>query len=94
MKPIYYSYPKPISKSFSKPCFLFLSAIVLTSFFASCTADEIEVQPKNEIIKESSFQRNDTILNDTIPSNTTNTTNGGEIILPPKTPPPPPPSNP
>lgn len=90
MKTIIAFYPYLKVKLFNKKPVLFLSAIVITSLFASCTADEIEDQPQKVILKEIYFQRNDTILHDTIPTNTSTTTNGGEIdppiIIPPKKP--------
>lgn len=90
MKPIYNSYPKPKCRLLHKTCVLFVAAITLTSLFASCTADEIEVQPETETLKEGYFQRKDSIVKDPIPSNTTNIPPGGEIDPPVKFPPPPP----
>lgn len=76
MKSIYNSYPKPKSRLLHKTCVLFVAAITLTSLFASCTADEIEVNPKTEILKEGYLQRKDSIVKDSIYSNTPNSTNG------------------
>lgn len=93
MKPTY-SYPTPIFKSLSKCSFMFMAAIAIISFFASCTADEIEYQPKNEagfqsrneagfqskneVIEENFLRPNDSIINGP-DSNTT--------IIPPINPP-------
>ncbi|MEC4004309.1 hypothetical protein OX283_006550 [Flavobacterium sp. SUN052] len=79
-------------KAFNKTHVLFLVAIVTTSLLVSCTADEIEVQPKNTIKKELNLQRTDTIFNAPNTTNTTNTTTNSGEINPIKTPPPP--SNP
>lgn len=82
MRTFYTSYSKQVSKSLSKCCFLFLTAIVLSSIFASCTADEIiKVEPQTEAEKESFFQRKDTLIN----TNDSNTP-----IIPPINPPVPP----
>jgi len=48
-------------KSFSRSCFILLTAMVLASFFSSCTTDEIDVQPQNETIEESLIQPKDSI---------------------------------
>lgn len=95
MKPIYNS-QKTIVKSLRAVVFLFLATLSISSLCTSCTTDEIEMEPKNKIIKETFSQRNDSIFNDTIPATNTTTTSG-EIIPPP--PPvkgnnPPPPPNP
>ena len=81
MKPIYNSYKKTIIlKSLNKTRVLFLIAIAATSLLVSCTADEIQVQPKNKSAKEVYLQSRDTILN--VP-NTTNTSSSGDIDPPP-----------
>jgi len=81
MKPIYNSYKKTIIlKSLNKTRVLFLIAIATTSLLVSCTADEIEVQPKNKTTKEVYLQSRDTILN--VP-NTANTSSSGDIDPPP-----------
>ena len=61
MRPINSSYTK--TSSISIPKFLFISLIstMASSLFTSCTADEIEVQPTNQIVKESYFRATDSI---------------------------------
>lgn len=68
------------TRSFYKIALLFL-AIIIISFFTSCTSDELPNKTKTEIIKEAYLQRNDSIIDS---SNTSNTTNGD--IDPPKPP--------
>lgn len=79
------SYPNLIVKKFHKTRVLFLAALATTTLLVSCTADEIEVQPKPKTTKDIYFQRKDSII--TVPTtNTTNTTttstDTGEIIPP------------
>jgi hypothetical protein len=86
------SYPNLIVKKFYKTPVLFLIALVTTTLLVSCTADEIEVQPKPKTTKDIYFQRKDSII--TVPTtNTTTTTTStdtGEIVPPVVTLPPPP----
>ncbi len=80
MRTNYTSYTKQISKC----CFLLLTAIVLSSIFASCTADEITVEPQTEAVKAKNddfFQRKDSLIN---------TTDSNTPIIPPINPPVPP----
>ncbi|HEX8561887.1 MAG TPA: hypothetical protein VF676_02800 [Flavobacterium sp.] len=94
MRPIYYSNPKTISKSLLKFCFLIL-AVTLISTFASCTADEMEVQPKNEVLKETFLHKGDSIKDIPIPPVTTTTnTEGIDPPIPPINPPTVPPKRP
>ena len=78
MRTNYTSYTKQISKC----CFLLLTAIVLSSIFASCTADEIiKVESQTDAQTESFFQRKDSLIN---------TTDSNTPIIPPINPPVPP----
>jgi len=73
MKPILNFYPKSISKSFKRTSVLLLATLTLTMLLVSCTADEIEVQPKTKTAKDVYFQKNDSILS--APNTNTTTTN-------------------
>jgi len=83
------SYPNLIVKKFYKTRVLFLIALATTTLLVSCTADEIEVQPKPKTTKDIYFQRKDSIIIVPTTNTTTTTTNSGTIDPPPN-----PPSNP
>lgn len=94
MKTIISFYPYLKTKLLNKKPVLFLAAIVITLLFVSCTADEIDAQPFDNITKDVNLQNKDTILN--VPS-TSNTINSGPIdppTAPVKGNNPPPPPNP
>ena len=62
MRPINSSYTKTNSTSIPKLLFLSMIGIITSSVLTSCTADEIEVQQTNQIVKESSFRFKDSII--------------------------------
>lgn len=86
MKTNFNSYSSLIVKSFYKTRVLFLVTLATTTLLVSCTADEIEVQPKPKTTKDIYFQKNDSILSapntNTTTPNTTTTTDTGEIVPP------------
>ncbi len=90
MKPLYHLYSSFRRElSLSKVWYFSLTAIVLVSLLASCSADEIEIEKETRIVSEELLHRNDSIVNspplpDTIP-NTPNL-----VIDPPLIPPKPP----
>jgi len=89
MKTNFNFYPNLIVKSFYRTRVLFLAALATTTLLVSCTADEIEVQPKPKTAKEVYFQRKDSIISVPTTNTTTTTTDTGEIV-PPVVPPSPP----
>ncbi len=86
MKSIYSS-AHQVPKLLAKLRLLSLAAIFLIVCFVSCTTDDVEFQPKKEIIEESFLQRNDTLINDSIPFNNTNSNNNNDGTAPPIWPP-------
>jgi|GEM_PF-1772738 len=89
MKTNFNSYSSLIVKSFYKTRILFLVTLTTTTLLVSCTADEIEMQPKPKTAKEVYFQRKDSIITVPTTNTTTTTTDTGEIVPPVVTPPPP-----
>ena len=88
MKPLYQTNPKMLQKA----TVIIVATLLISSFFTSCTVDELPSNSKKEILKETYLQRKDSIRNDSITTNTSTTTSG-EDIDPIKLPPPPPPTN-
>lgn len=94
MKPLY----QPNLKMLQKTTIATVATLKISSFFTSCTVDEVPTNSKNLIQKEIYLQRIDSLHNQSAPSNSSSTTTSGGVIDPP-TPPvkgnnPPPPSNP
>lgn len=90
MKPLYHLYSSfRRDLSLSKVWCFSLTAIVLVSLLASCSADEIKIDKKTKIVSEELLQRNDSIVNSpTLPDTIHNTPN--LVIDPPLIPPKPP----